>query len=657
MTLMSANSTHPRRLTAVSSLVTHDWPTRPPGVSQRPPRRIPAAGESPASDAGSAPAWTGPARARLPSTSSGMRPRQGEPAGGTVAVTGGTGGEGASGVPAGPEHQPGTLAPPGPEPMTAAGPEPAPITPAAARPGAAGPSTPGPRARAAATGLRLPWALAVALAGGLALTAAFPPIGIWPLAPAGPALLAVALWRRGLRASLLAGLVFGLAFFVPLLSWLLNVAWYAWLALAVAEAVIFAVLAVGQRLLLDLRAWPLAVAGWWVCAEALRSRWPYAFPWGRLAMSQAGTPAAPWAAVGGAPLLSFLVALAGTTLAWALLVPGWRAGLRRRALPLLAFAVAAGLALAGVLLPVDRQPPGTPTAVVAAVQGNVPHARSLPDLLRASTVTLNHATATERLAAQVRAGGRPAPDLVIWPENSTDIDPRTYSPVYATIASAVNAIHRPVLVGTVLRDPLRNAGQLWLPGRGPGQTYVKRQLVPFGEYIPFRGLLRHITSLVNLQPENFTAGHRAVVFQAGRIRLGDVICYEIGFDHLVSSEVNAGANLLTMQTNDATFEVDGQRGETLQQLAMARIRAVESNRAVVVASTTGVSAIIAPDGRLIAHSGTWRRAVLEARVPLVSQRTLASRIGGWPEAVIVALTLAALAWAAAAALRRRTAAG
>jgi apolipoprotein N-acyltransferase len=588
-----------------------------------------------------------------------------------VTVTGGSGGEGAS-VPAGPEHQPGTLAPPGPEPVTGASQEPEPAAPAAGEPGAAtlpapepGPPTAagrsttpsppgtGPRGLDASARLSLPWALAVALTGGLALTAAFPPIGIWPLAPAGPALLAVALWRRGLRASLLAGLVFGLAFFVPLLSWLVNVAWYAWLALAVAEAVIFAVLAVGQRLLLDLRAWPLAVAGWWVCAEALRSRWPYAFPWGRLAMSQAGTPAAPWAAIGGAPLLSFLVALAGTTLAWALLVPGRRAGLRRRALPLLAFAGAAGLALVGALLPVDQLPPGTPTAVVAAVQGNVPHARSLSGLLRASTVTLNHAAATERLATRVRAGALPAPGLVIWPENSTDLDPRYYPQVYATIAGAVNAIHRPVLVGTLLANPVRNAGVLWLPGRGPGQTYVKRQLVPFGEYIPFRALLKHITSLVNLQPQNFTAGHRAVVFRAGKIRLGDVICYEVGFDGLVSSEVNAGANLLAVQTNDATFEVDGQRGETLQQLAMARIRAVESNRAVVVASTTGVSAIIAPDGRLIAHSGTWQRAVLEARVPLVSQRTLADRVGAWPQAVIVALTLAALAWAAAAALRRR----
>jgi apolipoprotein N-acyltransferase len=212
---------------------------------------------------------------------------------------------------------------------------------------------------------------------------------------------------------------------------------------------------------------------------------------------------------------------------------------------------------------------------------------------------------------------------------------------------------RPVLVGEVLRNPLRNVGQLWTPGRGPGPLYVKRQLVPFGEYIPFRGLLSHITSLVSLQPENFTAGRRPVVFHVGPIRLGDVICYEVGFDGLVSSEVRAGANLLTVQTNDATFEVDGQRGETLQQLAMARIRAVESDRAVVVTSTTGVSAVIAPDGTLLAHTSTWRQAILDEKVPLVSSVTLADRIGQWPEYLITALTIAAFVWALAAALRRR----
>src|SRR5262249_17390035 len=149
--------------------------------------------------------------------------------------------------------------------------------------------------------LALPWALLAAVAGGLALTAAFPPVGAWPLAPLGPALLVLALQGRRLRSSLLAGLLFGLALFVPLLSWRINVAWSAWAALAIAEAVIFALLCAGQRVLLSLRAWPVAVAGWWVAAEALRARWPYAFPWGRLAMSQAGSPAAPWAAIRGAP--------------------------------------------------------------------------------------------------------------------------------------------------------------------------------------------------------------------------------------------------------------------------------------------------------------------------------------------------------------------
>ena len=530
---------------------------------------------------------------------------------------------------------------------------------------------------AATGGLPTGLALLTALTGGLALAAAFPPAGAWPLAAVAPALLIVALWGRSLRGSLAVGLVFGFAFFVPLLAWLVNVAWYVWAALAVVEAVLFAVLTVGQRLLLNLRAWPIAAAGWWVAAEALRDRWPFGgFPWGRLAMSQASAPTARWVAIGGAPLLTFLVALAGTTLAWLVLAPsrgeppvrpssrgessaGWSARrevslprLRRRRGPALAFAVAAGVAVCGCVLPVDQPAAGGPTATVAAVQGDVPHAGTLSGVLRATTVTANHAAATEQLAAQVKDGSRPAPDVVIWPENSTDLDPSRYPSVYGTIAAAVDAINRPVLVGAVLDDPVRNAGQLWLPGRGPVETYVKRQLVPFGEVIPFRGLLSKFTSLPSLQPVNFTPGHRAVVFHIGKIRLGDVICYEVGFDNLVRSEVVAKANLLVVQTNDADFEIDGQTGETLQQLAIARIRAMEHDRSVVVASTTGVSAIIAPDGSLIAHSGIWRRALLDARVPLQSNLTLADRVGSWPEYVITLLVLAALAWAIAGAVTR-----
>ena len=502
--------------------------------------------------------------------------------------------------------------------------------------------------------LRLRWALIVALLGGLALAAAFPPAGIWPFAAIGPALLVIALSGRSLRASFCVGLVFGAAFFIPLVSWVVNLAWYAWVALAVASAVIFAVLAVGQRLLLRLPAWPLAVAGWWVAAEALRDRWPFGgFPWGRLAMSQAGTPTQGWAAIGGTPLLTFVVALAGSTLAWLLL-----AARRRTAWRIVAFAAAAGLAVLPAALPLDPVPRGAATAEVAAIQGNVPRARSLTGQLNNDwMVTLNHVAATDKLAQRVKAGQEPAPDLVIWPENSTDIDPIQYPPVYQQIASAAAAIGRPILVGVVLQNPLRNAGLLWLPGTGPTKdVYIKRQLVPFGEYLPFRALISKITSLTQLLPVNYTAGHSTYVFHTGQIRLGDVICYEIGFDGLVRSEVTAGANLLTMQTNDATFERDGWiTAETGQQLAMARIRAVEHDRAVVVASTTGYSAIVAPDGRLMTSSGTWQQAELEARVPLLTYTTLADRVGPWPEYVIIALTLAALAFAAVRSIRTRSA--
>ena len=554
--------------------------------------------------------------------------------------------------------------------------------------------------------LRLRWALLAALASGLLLAVAFPPVGAWPLAVLSPALFIVVLSGRSLRGAFTVGLVFGLAFFFPLLAWVVNLAWFAWVALAIASALIFAVFTIGQRLLLNLRWWPLAVAGWWVAAEAFRDRWPWGgFPWGRLAMSQAGLPTQGWAAIGGPPVLTFVVALTGTTLAWLLLTvlantrlantepagtngraavvpPGTTSGgtggrppgrywlsvgaIRWRFLPsrpqtataiaATAFVVTAGVSCLPAALSLDPVPARALTAEIAAIQGNVPRARSLEAQLDELQVTLNHATATEKLAAKVAAGTLPQPDLVIWPENSTDIDPTQYPPVYDEIANAASAVGRPILVGAVLDNPRRNAGVLWLPGKGPSTTYLKRQLVPFGEYIPFRSLISKITSLTSLQPVDFTAGHNAVIFHVGQIKLGDAICYEVAFDELVRSEVTAGANVLTVQSNDATFEREGPISEESgQQLAMAQLRAVEFDRAVVYSSTTGYSAIIMPDGQVTQRTGLWTQAEIEARVPLLTYQTLAERVGAWPEWVIVGATALALCLASgqAVAARRR----
>lgn len=528
----------------------------------------------------------------------------------------------------------------------------------------------GPRARRPAGSrplLRLRWSLLVALAGGLLLAVAFAPVGVWPLAVVSPALLVVALAGRSLRAAFAVGLAFGLTFFFPLLAWVVNLAWFAWVALAIASALIFAVFAVAQRLLLNLRWWPLAVAGWWVAAEAFRDRWPWGgFPWGRLAMSQAGLPTQGWAAIGGPPVLSFVVALTGATLAWVLLSalsrgsagrngPGrWR----RTVVAAVAFAATAGVSCLPAALPLDPVPAGGKTAEIAAVQGNVPRERSLQAQDDEVVVTLNHATATEKLAAKVAAGTLPRPDLVIWPENSTSIDPTQDPSIYNEISTAAAAIDRPVLVGAVLQDPMRNAALLWLPGKGPTTTYLKRRLVPFGEFLPFRDLISKVTSLTALLPQDMVPGHQTVLFDVGQIRLGSVICYEVAFDDLARSEVAAGANVLTVQSNDATFEREGPIGaESGQQLAMAQIRAVEFDRTVVYDSTTGYSAVVMPDGQVTQRTGLWTQAEIEARVPLLTYQTLAERAGAWPEWAIVAATALALGLAVAQAVVSRVRAG
>ncbi len=213
------------------------------------------------------------------------------------------------------------------------------------------------------------------------------------------------------------GAACGGVFFAALLSWLVNVAWYAWVTLAVLETLIFAAATLALPPLLRLRAWPLAVAGWWVAQEAVRDRFPWGgFPWGRLAMSQPSAPTAGWAAIGGPPWLTFLLALTGACLAYlafAALGADRRGGAARdRRRPAV---FAAALAAASVVLVLagnlawSWSPGGPgPSAVVATIQGNVPHSRTLPEQLRATTVTANHAAATLALARQVREGLRPA---------------------------------------------------------------------------------------------------------------------------------------------------------------------------------------------------------------------------------------------------------
>ena len=490
----------------------------------------------------------------------------------------------------------------------------------------------------------LPLRLAGAVLAGLLLYLAFPPVGAHWLAPAGVALLSLLCRAQTARRAALLGLTTGLALFLPLVEWTATIAGPAALvALALLQAAFFALLGALLPGVLRLPAWPLWTAALWVLSEALRSRIPFGgFPWGRLAFSQGDSALTPLAALGGAPFVSFVVALLGGVLAWALLV------LRHRPLRALSSVLAAAVAAVGAAALVPVPVSGEPVQV-AVVQGNVPRLGLGFNAQRAA-VLANHAEATRELAADVRAGRVAAPDLVVWPENASDIDPFEDPAAYDLVDEAVRDVGVPVLVGAVLQGPgdgVSNTGIVWDPETGPGQRYVKRHPVPFGEYIPFRSLVRTLTDKVDLVPRDFVAGNEVGVLDVGPVRLGDVICFEVAYDDLVRDVVTGGGELLVVQTNNATF---GRSGETSQQLAMGRLRAVEHGRAVLVAATSGISAVLAPDGELVEQAPVFTREVLSATVPTRTGTTLATRLGAAPEVLLSGLAVAAAAWAA---VRRR----
>ena len=495
----------------------------------------------------------------------------------------------------------------------------------------------------------------VALASGGLLTLAFPGTGWWPLAPLGVAGLTLAARGRRPRSAALLGLLTALAFFVPHLHWSgVYVGALPWLALATVESLYVAVMAAllpwAWRAPFGGAGTSLAVGGLWVAQEAVRGRWPFGgFPWGRLAFSQSEAPTLGLAAIGGAPLVTAAVAVAGGLLAIAVVAvtEGGRPGGRLAAV--LALAASGGVLAAGLAVPT---PSGSARTVrVAGVQGNVPRA-GLEFNAERRAVLDNHARATIQLAADVAAGRSRAPDLVIWPENSSDIDPLRNPDAAAVISEAVDAIGVPTMVGAVLREPvgrLSNATLVWRPGLGPGDRYVKQHPAPFGEYIPYRSFFRTFSDKVDLVRSDFVAGKRIGLLDVGPARVDDVICFEIAYDDIIRAPVSRGADLLVVQTNNATF---GFTDESVQQLAMSRLRAVETGRAVVHVSTVGVSAIIAPDGRVMERSPHFRPDVLEADVPLRTSLTPAVRLGAAPEWALAVLGLG-LAGAGGWRVRRR----
>ena len=466
-------------------------------------------------------------------------------------------------------------------------------------------------------------ALLTAAASGALLWTAFPPIHAGWIAPVAVAALTWSLLRQPLGRAALIGFVAGLTFFLPLLTWMQVIGWDATVGLACLMAGWFALQGMATGLVSRLPGWPVWIAGLWVLQEWLRGLVPWGgFPWGRLAFAQPETIMGRPAAVVGLSGVTFIVALVGTSGIAALLAA--RQGQWRRV-----FGWTAVLALLLAASAFASSPIKTPTtATVAVIQGGTPQTgMGAMDVRRA--VLDNHVRETMALARAIGNGTEPRPDFVLWPENSSDLDPLALPEAAGLISMASRAVQVPILVGAIIEVPghpdnVFNVGIVWSPTDGPGQTYAKRHPVPFGEYVPLRSLIAGLVGRFDRIPRDFLAGTNPGDLLINGLHIGDLICFEVAYDDVMQPLIEANPQLITVQTNNATYAGTAQPE---QQLEITRMRAIESGRTVAVAATSGISAFISPDGSVTDRLVTGETGRIVRTILLAEGSTLAVVLG------------------------------
>ncbi|WP_035914539.1 apolipoprotein N-acyltransferase [Knoellia sinensis] len=506
---------------------------------------------------------------------------------------------------------------------------------------------------------RIPYAVRalLAVAAGLLLWLAFPDHNLWWLAPIAVGLLGVVTYDVGGRRGFGLGMLAGWAFFVPVLSWSgIYVGKVPWFALATLEALYFGAMCAVVGYLTQRwrhkrpRTAYLVVPLAWVAQEFARSNTPFGgFPWARLAFSQADSPLRNVAQWLGAPGVSFAVAFIGMLLLMACV----ESQLNRLAILPSAVGIAVLLALPAASTPSTEGRQVT----VAMVQGNVPRP-GLEFNAERRMVLDNHVRGTEAIAARVEEGlGERVLEplsLVVWPENSSDIDPLRNADAGAQVQRAVSSVGVPVIVGAVLQEPdpnISNASLLYRPGGGEPERYVKNHPVPFAEYIPYRDFFRNFSDKVDLVTRDFAKGTELGAFRidapSGAYWALPTICFEVAYDGLMRESVTQPgkeASVLLVQTNNATF---GFTAESEQQFAISRIRAIEHGRSIAHVSTVGVSGFIAPDGSVTGKTGLFTAEQGIGSLTIRTDRTVSDWLGPWPERLAVVALIALLIGAVA----------
>lgn len=496
----------------------------------------------------------------------------------------------------------------------------------------------------------LPLALVLAAGAGWLMDFGFPDRDWWPMTLVGTALMIASVRGIGHGKALLVGVVGGFSFYGILIWWLtVYLGPIPWIALTLAQVFFFsmglALVAVIWRY--SSRQWPsiagrlgvtpALVAGAWTLREAVAAVFPFGgFAWGRISQSQSESPLAELVAWVGTSGMSFLLAW-GAALAVALVA---EARVRWDIRAALGWSVLTALVV-WPAWPVNY----SGSIRVLAVQGNADAG------LFAQYAPGDNLTDHYRVTQQLFDQGIDV-DLIVWPENASDIDPLRSEQAAAVVSDVSRRLDAPLVVGAITRDgaDTYNSMLLWdsreSVTEGPLlDQYDKIHPVPFAEYLPARDFFYPMApSLFDMIPRDYSFGQRDALFTVEGIEAGVAICYDIVDDEILWSIMRGGAEIILAPTNNADF---GRTDQSLQQLAIARMRAIETGRSVVNISTVGTSAIIDPLGNDIDRLEWYTGDYMLLDVPLANHTTPATHFGRSIELAVIGLALAGLVVAGA----------
>lgn len=468
-----------------------------------------------------------------------------------------------------------------------------------------------------------------ALGSGAFVAFSLPPWGWWPLAFIGIAIFArintSGITRK--RTQFLLGTIFAFGWFAPGMCWM----WFLTPPGYVIAVILFAAFhgvasVVGSRSMYPLVALPLAHA----LAETFRFSFPFGgVPLASLAISQSASPLVGIVRIGGPLLLTFCVLQIGFALSQLVVAPKMK--------HLAVFgAIVALVVCAGIVAPNGSDTGETRT--IAAVQGGGPQGTL--------AINTNPRDVVERHLAATRTITSTNLDMVIWPENVIDVADFYDSVERTEIAEQAARLNAPFVVGITedMNAQYFTNAQIVVNEDGTlGDRYDKVRRVPFGEFVPLRGLLETLGAPVDRIPRDALAGSDIAQLQVDDTTVGVVISWEVFFSGRANEGVEAGGSLLVNPTNGSSYT-----GTILQtqQIASSRLRAIENGRWLVQVSPTGFSAFISPTGEVFNRTGVSEQRVLERTINLRSGRTLYSNLGDLPFIVLMVAVLGSLAFIA-----------